>query len=58
MVGGGEGAFIGQVHRMAAAIDGEIELLCGALSSDPERSRDQGRHCTCHRSAFTTITGK
>ena len=35
MVGGGEGAFIGQVHRMAAAIDGEIELVCGALSSDP-----------------------
>ena len=42
MVGGGEGAFIGQVHRMAAAIDGEIELLCGALSSDPERSQRSG----------------
>ncbi len=32
MVGGGEGAFIGQVHRMAAAVDGEIELVCGAFS--------------------------
>ena len=42
MVGGGEGAFIGQVHRIAAAIDGEIELVCGALSSDPERSQRSG----------------
>ena len=39
MVGGGEGAFIGAVHRMAAAIDGEIELVCGAFSSDVERGR-------------------
>lgn len=42
MVGGGAGAFIGGVHRMAAAIDGEIELVCGAFSSDPERSRASG----------------
>jgi len=42
MVGGGEGAFIGQVHRIAAALDGEIELVCGAFSSDPERSRRSG----------------
>lgn len=42
MVGGGEGAFIGAVHRMAAAIDGEIELVCGAFSSDPERSKRSG----------------
>lgn len=42
MVGGGEGAFIGAIHRMAAAIDGEIELVCGAFSSDPERSRSSG----------------
>ena len=42
MVGGGIGAFIGAVHRMAAAIDGEIELVCGAFSSDPERSRQSG----------------
>jgi predicted dehydrogenase len=39
MVGGGRGAFIGAVHRMAAALDGQIELVCGAFSSDPERSR-------------------
>jgi len=42
MVGGGEGAFIGAVHRMAAAIDGEIELVCGAFSSDPGRSMRSG----------------
>ena len=42
MVGGGAGAFIGAVHRMAAALDGEIELVCGAFSSDPERSRASG----------------
>ena len=42
MVGGGEGAFIGAVHRMAAAIDGEIELVCGAFSSDPEHSKRSG----------------
>lgn len=39
MVGGGEGSFIGGVHRMAAALDGEIELVCAALSSDPARAR-------------------
>ena len=42
MVGGGRGAFIGSVHRMAATLDGEIELVCGAFSSDPERSRASG----------------
>ena len=42
MVGGGLGAFIGAVHRMAAALDGEIELVCGAFSSDPEKSRASG----------------
>jgi predicted dehydrogenase len=42
MVGGGVGAFIGAVHRMAAGIDGEIELVCGAFSSDPERSNRSG----------------
>jgi predicted dehydrogenase len=42
MVGGGEGAFIGAVHRMAAALDGEIELVCGAFSRDPDCSRRSG----------------
>lgn len=44
MVGGGEGAFIGAVHRMAAALDGEIELVCGAFSSDPARARRSGEN--------------
>ncbi len=38
MVGGGQGAFIGAVHRIAARIDNEYELCAGALSSDPERA--------------------
>ena len=42
MVGGGIGAFIGGVHRMAAALDQEIELVCGAFSGDPERSKTSG----------------
>src|SRR5690554_7537560 len=42
MVGGGKDAFIGAVHRMAATLDGEIELVCGAFSSDPEKSKRSG----------------
>lgn len=42
MVGGGRGAFIGAVHRIAAAIDGQIELVAGAFSSDPEKSKASG----------------
>ena len=43
MVGGGKGAFIGNVHRMAAVLDGRIDLVCGAFSSDPAKSREAGR---------------
>ncbi len=43
MVGGGRGAFIGAVHRMAANLDGKIELVAGAFSSDPEKSRLSGQ---------------
>ncbi len=42
MVGGGEGAFIGVIHRMAASLDGQIELVCGAFSSNAEKSRASG----------------
>lgn len=42
MVGGGRGAFIGAVHRIAAAIDQQVELVCGAFSSDPQKSKDSG----------------
>ena len=43
MVGGGRDAFIGGVHRIAANIDGQIELVCGAFSSDPEKSKLSGQ---------------
>ena len=42
MVGGGAGAFIGAVHRSAAALDGGLEHVCGAFSSDADRSRRAG----------------
>jgi len=42
MVGGGRGAFIGAVHRTAATMDGLIELVGGAFSSTPEKSRASG----------------
>jgi predicted dehydrogenase len=42
MAGGGKDAFIGAIHRMAAALDGEIELVCGAFSSNPEKSKETG----------------
>ena len=43
MVGGGRGAFIGAVHRIAANIDGQIELVCGAFSSNPRKSKASGK---------------
>ena len=42
MIGGGRGAFIGAVHRIAAQMDGQAELVAGAFSSDPDRSRASG----------------
>ncbi|HQQ96401.1 MAG TPA: Gfo/Idh/MocA family oxidoreductase [Cyclobacteriaceae bacterium] len=42
MVGGGIGSFIGPIHRKAAGIDGEIELVCGAFSIKPEESQATG----------------
>ncbi len=42
MIGGSLDAFIGAVHRKAAALDGEIELVCGAFSSDPKKSKATG----------------
>lgn len=43
MVGGGKDAFIGAVHRIAANMDGLIELACGALSVNPETAIDSGK---------------
>lgn len=42
MVGGGQGAFIGAVHRAAANLDGQIELVCGAFSSNAQNSQSSG----------------
>ena len=42
MVGGGKDAFIGAVHRIAARIDGDYDLVAGALSSTPEKSHESG----------------
>jgi len=42
MVGGGQGAFIGAVHRMAAALDGQYDLTCGTFSRDPANSLATG----------------
>ncbi len=43
MIGGGKDAFIGAVHRIAANMDGLIELCCGALSVNPDVARDSGK---------------
>ena len=40
IVGGGRGAFIGAVHRIAAELDGQALLVAGALSSDPQTARE------------------
>ena len=42
MIGGGEGAFIGAVHRMAARVDGRYQLVAAVPSSDPEKSKRSG----------------
>lgn len=43
MVGGGPGAFIGDVHRKAARMDGQIEIVAGAFDIDPKKSKKMGR---------------
>lgn len=43
MIGGGAGSFIGAVHRMAANLDGEIELVCGAFSRSHENCKETGQ---------------
>ena len=43
MVGGGLDAFIGAVHRLAANMDGLVEVVCGALSINPEIAKESGK---------------
>jgi predicted dehydrogenase len=50
IIGGGRGAFIGAVHRIAAELDGEAEVIAGALSSDPETAAASARAWYLRRS--------
>src|SRR5471030_3273070 len=43
MIGGGKGAFIGAIHRIAANMDGQIELVCGALSVHKDTAIESGK---------------
>ena len=54
MVGGGKGAFIGAVHRLAARMDDQYEFVAGALSSEPARSRASGRELGLARDRIYT----
>ena len=55
MVGGGSDAFIGAIHRRAAFMDNQIELVCGCFSVDPEISKSSG---FCRKTGFTALTRK
>ena len=52
MVGGGKDAFIGAVHRFAANLDGRIELVAGAFSSNPQKSHESGARSCWTRSGL------
>ena len=40
MIGGGQGAYIGGIHRLASRLDGKWQLVAGAFDADPQRGRD------------------
>jgi predicted dehydrogenase len=57
MVGGGPGAFIGEVHRKAARLDGGIDLVAGAFDIDPKKSKQMGEQlCIDPARAYSTYT--
>ncbi|WP_336433001.1 hypothetical protein [uncultured Providencia sp.] len=58
MVGGGEGAFIGAVHRLAARMDDEFELVAGAFSSNEQIVNVQGNGCTLRLNDATLAISK
>lgn len=58
MVGGGQGSFIGAVHRIAANLDGQIELVCGCFSSRPENSLATGQSLFYRIIVFTHLIRK
>lgn len=56
IVGGGQGAFIGAVHRIAAEMDNEADLICGALSRDPKKAHASARKWHLCRSYDSFLT--
>ncbi|MEI8060025.1 MAG: gfo/Idh/MocA family oxidoreductase, partial [Ferruginibacter sp.] len=54
MIGGGKDAFIGAVHRIALGIDGQIELVAAALSSNPETAISSGKNLYLNESRIYT----
>ncbi|OQA01973.1 MAG: Glucose-6-phosphate 3-dehydrogenase [Planctomycetes bacterium ADurb.Bin412] len=57
MVGGGPGAFIGEVHRKAARLDGGIELVAGAFDINPDKSKQMGQElCLDAKRVYSTYT--
>ena len=50
IVGGGKGSFIGAVHRVAAELDGQAQVVAGAMSTDPQRAQDSARAWFLQRS--------
>lgn len=58
MVGGGSDAFIGAIHRRAAFMDNQIELVCGCFSVDPEISKVPDSLISCRKTVFTVLIRK
>ena len=58
MIGGGKGAFIGAIHRAAALMDNQIELVCGCFSSKPEVSLASGRNISYRTTGYTLLTNR
>ena len=64
LIGGGEGAFIGAVHRLAAELDSQAHLTAGCFSSDPHRSRQAGQtlyglpESRCYGDVATLVAGE
>lgn len=54
MIGGGKDAFIGSIHRYASNLDGKIELVCGALSINPDIAKESGKDLFLHEDRIYT----
>ena len=60
IVGGGRGAFIGSVHRIAAEMDNQADVIAGAMSSDPKNAEESARdwHLTRSYASFEDMAKK